>query len=78
MLVDLNRVAALVLEALGLDELLEELDELFLVFLDSSLHAGVPMVLDRVVGSSLKDVGDVSPFVCLVSVQEVENPFFFS
>ena len=36
------------------------------------------MVLDRVVGPTFKDVGDISPFVGFVAVQEVENPFFFA
>ena len=36
------------------------------------------MVLDCVVSSTFEDVGDISPFVGFVAVQEVENPFFFA
>ena len=34
-----------------------------------SFHGTVPVILDGVVGPSFENVGDVSPFVCLVSVE---------
>ena len=36
------------------------------------------MVFDGVVRAALQQVGDISPFVGLIPVQEVKNPFFFS
>lgn len=41
------------------------------------LHRTVPVVLDRIVGPSLKVFGDFSPFISLAVVVEEEDPFFF-
>jgi hypothetical protein len=36
------------------------------------------MILDGVVSPAFENIGDVSPFVCLVSVQQIKDPFLFS
>jgi len=36
------------------------------------------MILDGVVGPAFEDICDVSPFVCLVSVEQIKDPFLFS
>ncbi len=46
-----------------LAELGELLGKLVLVLSDPSLHAGVPMVLNRVVSATLENIGDVGPLV---------------
>jgi hypothetical protein len=39
------------------------------------LHAGVPVVLDGIVGTTLKHFGDLSPFVPVIAMHQVEDPF---
>lgn len=34
------------------------------------------MVLDRVVGAALEDLGDLGPLVVKFAMEQVENPFF--
>ena len=36
------------------------------------------MVFDGVVRAALQQIGYISPFVGLISVQEVKDPFFFT
>jgi len=42
-----------------------------------AFHRTVPVVLDRVVGSTVKIFGDVGPAVFELSVLEEENPLLF-
>lgn len=74
-LIDFDWLAALVLEAFGFNDFLEEDYEFFLVLLDSPLHTRVPVVLDGVVGPPLKNVRDVRPLIGLVTVEKIEDPF---
>ena len=41
-----------------------------------ALHAGVPVVLDGVVGSAFQNFGDLGPLVIDNSVHEEQNPLF--
>ena len=36
------------------------------------------MILDGVVGPAFENICDVSPFVCLVTVEQIKDPFLFS
>jgi hypothetical protein len=36
------------------------------------------MILDGVVSPAFENIGDVGPFVCLVSVEQIQDPFLFS
>ena len=44
---------------------LEALD----VFLDPLFHTRVPVVFDGIISSTFQDIGYVSPFICLISIQ---------
>ena len=77
-LVDLYRLTSDEVEAMLPDDILEKIGELLLVFFDPPLHAGVPVIFNGVVCTAFKEVGDISPLIGLISIQEVEDPFFFS
>lgn len=77
-MIDFYRLTPDVFEALIPSNLSEKICELFLVFFDPSFHARVPVILDGVVSTALQEVGNISPFVGLVSVEEVKDPFFLS
>jgi hypothetical protein len=42
------------------------------------LHAGIPVVLDGVVGATFKHLGYLSPLIAVVAVHQIEDPFFLS
>jgi len=42
------------------------------------LHAGIPVVLDGVVGATFKHLGYLSPLVAVVAVHQIEDPLFLS
>ena len=76
--VELDGVAAKVVEAALLDQVLEEVGEVVSVVFNPPLHARVPVVLDGVVSATLEEIGDVSPLVRLISVQQVKDPLLLS
>lgn len=75
-LIYLDRLTTLVLEAFCFDDLFEMSNEFFLIVFNSSLHAGVPVILDGIVGSALEDVGDIRPLVGLIAIKQIQNPLF--
>lgn len=77
-LVDFNGVAPLVLQPLCLNVSLKLHNKFLLVFLDPPLHAGIPVILDRIISSAFEDPCYVSPLIRLVSVEQIENPLFFA
>ena len=42
-----------------------------------ALHARIPVVLDRVVGAALEDLGDLGPLVIHDAVHKEQDPLFF-
>ena len=67
--IHLNSLTSLILDSLFLNSVSEKKCKLILILLDPPLHTRVPVILDSIIGSTLKQVGDVSPLVGLVSVQ---------
>ena len=63
LVIELHWLAALVWDTMAFRDLSEDDFEFFNVILDSLLHAGVPMVLDGVVGSAFQDFCDFGPLV---------------
>lgn len=68
LLIHFDSLAPNILNSLLLDSFFKENSELVLILLDPSLHTRVPVVLDGVISPTLKKVGDVRPFVSLVSI----------
>ena len=43
---------------------------------DFLFHRGVPMILDRIIGTTFKNLCYISPFVALSLVRDEKNQFF--
>lgn len=43
---------------------------------DFLAHGGVPVVLDRILGAALENLGDLCPLVAVILLENVENEVF--
>lgn len=69
LVIHLNSFTSQIVHSLMLDFFPKENCKFVLILLNPSLHAGVPVIFDGVVSPALKEVGNISPLVCLVPVE---------